>query len=41
MNSLAIAGIQVQNTIFKKTQTLTSNCKNPSSKQKIGKKHKL
>jgi hypothetical protein len=39
MNSLAIAGIQVQNTILKKTQTLTSNCKNPSSKEKIGKKN--
>jgi hypothetical protein len=54
MNSLAIAGIQVQNTIikntnsdiklqesklktknWKKTQTLTSNCKNPSSKHKL------
>jgi hypothetical protein len=32
MNSLAIAGIQVQNTILKKTQTLTSNSRNPSSK---------
>lgn len=48
MNSLAIAGIQVQNTILKntnsdiklqesklKTQTLTSNSRNPSSKHKL------
>jgi hypothetical protein len=34
------ARIQAQNQKKKKTQTLTSNCKNPSSKHKI-KKHKL